>query len=275
MIYNLALRCKGREEFIQMLKIDGFLADSSSEHPGGLKGAAGGLHVSETAADHRAALASDTSSGGSGSRSRSRESTHDDYTVTELIEHGPRDISPDKEDRSAEVDNHADEEGSSIVTQPAVGREANKNTEEEDEAVPEANGDPPPLSRSLAHKCAINDTIIVTWANYALWDFVKSWAHHVKRLGECGGGVYGVRLPSWRYQIYLVARDTQLSVTCFLHSLTLGLPSKNLCFIGRNNFVSLNASCSQVTFLRHQLLSRNPQYFGRGNGCRDRAGAGP
>ena len=195
MIYNLALRCKGREEFIQMLKIDGFLADSSSEHPGGLKGAAGGLHVSETAADHRAALASDTSSGGSGPRSRSRESTHNDYTVTELIEHGSRDISLDKEDRSAEVDNHEDEQrGSSIVTQPASGRGADSGSgkEEGDEAVPEANGDPPPLSRSLAHKCAINDTIIVTWANYALWDFVKSWAHHVKRLGECG--VYGMRL---------------------------------------------------------------------------------
>ena len=54
-----------------------------------------------------------------------------------------------------------------------------------------AEGGPPPLSRGLAHKYAINGTIVVTLANYALWDFVKSWAHHVKGVGK---SIYNRRL---------------------------------------------------------------------------------
>lgn len=48
------------------------------------------------------------------------------------------------------------------------------------------DGNPPPMSEGLAQKLAVNNTVIVTWANYALWDFVKSWAHHVQRLGAFG-----------------------------------------------------------------------------------------
>ena len=54
----------------------------------------------------------------------------------------------------------------------------------EDFAQP-VNGNPPPMSEALARKYTVNNTIIVTWANYALWDFVRSWATHAKSLGEC------------------------------------------------------------------------------------------
>lgn len=35
------------------------------------------------------------------------------------------------------------------------------------------DGGPPPMSRALAHSVATNNTVIVTWANNALWDFVQ------------------------------------------------------------------------------------------------------
>ena len=42
---------------------------------------------------------------------------------------------------------------------------------------------PPPMSTKLARALAVNDTVIVTWANNALLDFVLSWAQHAKDLG--------------------------------------------------------------------------------------------
>ena len=50
--------------------------------------------------------------------------------------------------------------------------------------VASTDGGPPPLSSRLAHKYAVNNTIVITLANYALWDFVKSWAHHLQGLGR-------------------------------------------------------------------------------------------
>lgn len=46
------------------------------------------------------------------------------------------------------------------------------------------DGHPPQLSGSLAAMFSIDGSIIVTWANYALWDFVKSWARHAANAGE-------------------------------------------------------------------------------------------
>ncbi|KAL6754384.1 nucleotide-diphospho-sugar transferase-domain-containing protein [Haematococcus lacustris] len=42
---------------------------------------------------------------------------------------------------------------------------------------------PPSMSALLAHSLAVNQTLIVTWANAALLDFVQSWVDHVRRQG--------------------------------------------------------------------------------------------
>ncbi len=62
------------------------------------------------------------------------------------------------------------------------------------------NGEPPQISRELAQSFAANNTIIVTWANFALWDFVQSWAQHVRRQGEVArrAGTVGPAWPSPR-----------------------------------------------------------------------------
>jgi hypothetical protein len=44
------------------------------------------------------------------------------------------------------------------------------------------------MSAQLAHAVAVNSTIIVTWANSALLDFVQSWVAHVRQQGEQGRG---------------------------------------------------------------------------------------
>lgn len=46
------------------------------------------------------------------------------------------------------------------------------------------NGNPPPMSVALAKKQALNNTVIVTWANHALYDFVLNWVKHVRDAGE-------------------------------------------------------------------------------------------
>ncbi|KAG2443875.1 hypothetical protein HXX76_002216 [Chlamydomonas incerta] len=51
------------------------------------------------------------------------------------------------------------------------------------------DGQCPPISRELAaavarrHTAAGNGAVIVTWANFALWDFVQTWVHHAKDVG--------------------------------------------------------------------------------------------
>ena len=94
---------------------------------------------------------------------------------------------------AAAAQGNADKDSASLQPEPADGRRTLKIPEPGahhhismgEDLFPEmvADGGPPPLSRSLAHKYAINGTIIITLANYALWDFVKSWAHHVKGVG--------------------------------------------------------------------------------------------
>eukprot|EP00798_Chlamydomonas_sp_ICE-L_P028760 gene28760-31942_t len=45
------------------------------------------------------------------------------------------------------------------------------------------DANPPQMSAGLAKMMAKDNTVIVTWANYALWDFVKSWVRHLNDLG--------------------------------------------------------------------------------------------
>ncbi|GLC41336.1 hypothetical protein PLESTM_001185000 [Pleodorina starrii] len=45
------------------------------------------------------------------------------------------------------------------------------------------DGQCPQISKELAHSVAREGAVIVTWANYALWDFVKSWLFHTKESG--------------------------------------------------------------------------------------------
>ena len=85
--------------------------------------------------------------------------------------------------------------GAVRIPDPRPGGEAEPNLLTE----VAADGGPPPLSIRLAHKYAINNTIVITLANYALWDFVKSWAHHLQSLGKSVRGGYGVHVrPSGR-----------------------------------------------------------------------------
>ncbi len=39
------------------------------------------------------------------------------------------------------------------------------------------------MSAKLTHSLTVNDTIIVTWANFALWDFVQNWVGLVRQQG--------------------------------------------------------------------------------------------
>ena len=85
--------------------------------------------------------------------------------------------------------------GAVRIPDPRPGGEAETNLLTE----VAADGGPPPLSSRLAHKYAINGTIVITLANYALWDFVKSWSHHLQGLGESIQGGSGVHVrPSGR-----------------------------------------------------------------------------
>lgn len=43
--------------------------------------------------------------------------------------------------------------------------------------------DAPPMSGALARSVATNNSVVVTWANFALWDFVQTWVSHVQGLG--------------------------------------------------------------------------------------------
>ncbi|GIL68302.1 hypothetical protein Vafri_21586 [Volvox africanus] len=45
------------------------------------------------------------------------------------------------------------------------------------------NGQAPQISKALAQSVAKNGAVIVTWANFALWDFVKTWIFHAKDVG--------------------------------------------------------------------------------------------
>ena len=71
--------------------------------------------------------------------------------------------------------------GAIRIPDPRPGGEAETSLMTE---VASTDGGPPPLSSRLAHKYAVNNTIVITLANYALWDFVKSWAHHLQGLGR-------------------------------------------------------------------------------------------
>ncbi|KAG2439915.1 hypothetical protein HYH02_010544 [Chlamydomonas schloesseri] len=50
-------------------------------------------------------------------------------------------------------------------------------------------GQCPPISKELAasvarrHSAGGNGAVIVTWANFALWDFVRTWVYHAKDVG--------------------------------------------------------------------------------------------
>lgn len=52
------------------------------------------------------------------------------------------------------------------------------------------DGQCPPVSKELAaavarrHTAAGNGAVIVTWANFALWDFVRTWVFHAKDVGK-------------------------------------------------------------------------------------------
>ena len=207
MIYNLALRCKGRQEFIQMLKIDGYLV---SAHPGSgsLQAAAGETEIE--AAFRKDVAAPDASAsrpgglsagdGAAGSRGGGgKKSRRVDYGNTDVEEQGPRDGR--MEDEGEDEDEEQGADGRSRIAKPRDSGGFRSDTGagvdggKAETSLPEVaeDGGPPPLSSRLAHKYAINNTIIVTWANYALWDFVKSWAHHVQRLGELFRGVVAWR----------------------------------------------------------------------------------
>ena len=207
MIYNLALRCKGRQEFIQMLKIDGYLV---SAHPGSgsLQAAAGETEIE--AAFRKDVAAPDASAsrpgglsagdGAAGSRGGGgKKSRRVDYGNTDVEEQGPRDGR--MEDEVEDEDEEQGADGRSRIAKPRDSGGFRSDTGagvdggKAETSLPEVaeDGGPPPLSSRLAHKYAINNTIIVTWANYALWDFVKSWAHHVQRLGELFRGVVAWR----------------------------------------------------------------------------------
>ena len=80
--------------------------------------------------------------------------------------------------------------GTVRIPDPRPGGEAETSLTE----VTSTDGGPPPLSSRLAHKYAINGTIVITLANYALWDFVKSWAHHLQGLGKSIQGGSGVHV---------------------------------------------------------------------------------
>ncbi|KAG2482950.1 hypothetical protein HYH03_018175 [Edaphochlamys debaryana] len=45
------------------------------------------------------------------------------------------------------------------------------------------DGQCPPLSKALAHSVSKDGAVIVTWANYALWDFVQTWVFHARKSG--------------------------------------------------------------------------------------------
>ncbi|GFR49885.1 hypothetical protein Agub_g11989 [Astrephomene gubernaculifera] len=45
------------------------------------------------------------------------------------------------------------------------------------------DGQAPPISKPLALSVARDNAVIVTWANYALWDFVKTWVYHAREVG--------------------------------------------------------------------------------------------
>ncbi|EFJ42765.1 hypothetical protein VOLCADRAFT_97156 [Volvox carteri f. nagariensis] len=45
------------------------------------------------------------------------------------------------------------------------------------------DGQAPQISKELAQSVARGGAVIVTWANFALWDFVKTWISHTKEVG--------------------------------------------------------------------------------------------
>jgi hypothetical protein len=46
------------------------------------------------------------------------------------------------------------------------------------------------MSVKLAHSLEVNKTVIVTWANNALLDFVLSWVKHMRKLGGWAAGAF-------------------------------------------------------------------------------------
>lgn len=49
------------------------------------------------------------------------------------------------------------------------------DSEDMDPELRPVEGGPPSMSVKLAHALAVNETVMVTWANHALLDFVESW----------------------------------------------------------------------------------------------------
>ena len=149
MIYELALRSKDSLDFLQMLKIGGFRR---------IGGTASAAAAQGSSADKdSASLQLEPADGRMIKIPRPRAHHH---------------ISRAKDLFPAEV-------AAAHGRDPKPGGQAETSLTEV-----AADGGPPPLSRCLAHKYAINGTIVITLANYALWDFVKSWAHHVKGVGK-------------------------------------------------------------------------------------------
>ena len=148
MIYKLALRSKDSLDFLQMLKIGGF------RRIGG----------TASAADAQGNVDKDSTS----------------------LQPEPADGRMIKNPQPRAHHRISRGEDNDLFTDAAKdGRYPARPGGEAEGSLPEvaADGGPLPLSRRLAHKCAINGTIVITLANYALWDFVKSWAHHVKGVG--------------------------------------------------------------------------------------------
>ncbi len=44
---------------------------------------------------------------------------------------------------------------------------------------------PPPLTAQLARARAVNNTLIVSVANHAVWDWVHNWVGYIQQQGRC------------------------------------------------------------------------------------------
>jgi hypothetical protein len=181
-VYNLARLAKDRNEFLSLLKAEGWLVTHDERNEAQMQRV-------QVERDH------DTEEVVVSKQEEARKaSSTDDYDDMNQIDQGPRDIIISEAEEEAEEKKRRDEEvtakRSSVSLKPAasVTMPTTKRTMPAALDDAEANkasslNDPPPLTVQVARKASVERSIIVTWANMALLDFVLSWAHHVDRLG--------------------------------------------------------------------------------------------
>lgn len=186
-VWDLAKLAKDRHEFLSLLKAEGWLVAHDEAK-------------ASTVAD-QAKEVEERKDVTLIQQDKRRESSTDDYDDVNQIDQGPRDIIID--DEEVEADEKESKEVKAVSPSLSAPSPTLKPIMSEDQSprsntrtMPASMGDlsdqkmktspllnPPHLTAKLAKECSVNQSIIVTWANHALLDFVISWAHHVERLG--------------------------------------------------------------------------------------------